>query len=214
MNCNICDKTENLKVCSRCRIVYYCSTEHQKQDWKTHKNVCKPIWATWSIGLSKKEQAEWLIDCYRMRVDDIYVHTGELQGIYNPDSTAKDIFLDFLLFNVLSEKRFAFPDEFDFQSYFSFAKKNLFFAFEKSDAQEKYGGENVFSVISGGRSLRFTAELIYGRSVQDGVASHDENKFTEKLENLKDLFSDVLLFEKIGGVEAWKDIFNFIKSKK
>lgn len=36
----------------------------------------------------------------------------------------------------------------------------LTFAFEKSDAQEEYGSENVFSAITGsGRSLRFTAEV-------------------------------------------------------
>jgi hypothetical protein len=214
MYCNVCENKENLKICSRCKIIYYCSTEHQKQDWKTHKNVCKPIWATWAIGLSKKEQAEWLIDCYRMRIDDIYVNTGDLLGHYNPNNSAKDIFIDFLLFNVLSEKRLAFPDEFDFKSYFSFAKKGLFFTFEKSDAQDKYGSENVFDVISGGRSLRFTAELIYGRSVQDNEVSYDENKFANKLENLKDLFSDVLLYENIGGVDKWKDIYNFITLKK
>jgi hypothetical protein len=28
--------------CSRCKLTYYCSAEHQKQDWKTHKNTkCK-----------------------------------------------------------------------------------------------------------------------------------------------------------------------------
>ncbi|CAG8763384.1 17134_t:CDS:1, partial [Cetraspora pellucida] len=28
------------KLCSRCHEVYYCGTEHQKSDWKTHKLVC------------------------------------------------------------------------------------------------------------------------------------------------------------------------------
>jgi hypothetical protein len=39
--CEVCHKKGELKVCSRCRIVYYCSAECQKTAWKVHKNVCK-----------------------------------------------------------------------------------------------------------------------------------------------------------------------------
>ena len=39
------------------------------------------------------------------------------------------------------------------------------YAFEKQDAREKYGNENVFSPMMGGRSLRFTGEMTYGSSV-------------------------------------------------
>ena len=28
------------KLCSRCRSVYYCSREHQREDWPTHKKKC------------------------------------------------------------------------------------------------------------------------------------------------------------------------------
>lgn len=38
------------------------------------------------------------------------------------------------------------------------------YAFEKADAKEKWGGENVFAVMFGGRSLRATAELVMGTS--------------------------------------------------
>jgi hypothetical protein len=34
------------------------------------------------------------------------------------------------------------------------------FAFEKSDAKEKYGGENVFSAMMGRPSLRWGATLL------------------------------------------------------
>ncbi|CAG8787468.1 1056_t:CDS:2 [Cetraspora pellucida] len=37
--CQVCRKPTN-KLCSRCHEVYYCGTEHQKSDWKTHKLVC------------------------------------------------------------------------------------------------------------------------------------------------------------------------------
>lgn len=39
--CELCGKMENLMKCSRCRSSFYCSKDHQKQDWKKHKQVCK-----------------------------------------------------------------------------------------------------------------------------------------------------------------------------
>lgn len=47
VNCCIVCKKETaeggkpLKQCSLCHRVYYCSQNCQKQDWKTHKPVCK-----------------------------------------------------------------------------------------------------------------------------------------------------------------------------
>src|SRR3989337_4344757 len=38
--CRVCGK-QTTTVCSRCREIYYCGTEHQKADWKTHKLICK-----------------------------------------------------------------------------------------------------------------------------------------------------------------------------
>lgn len=44
MNCctwNECGKqTANLQ-CTGCRLAYYCSKEHQKADWKSHKHLCR-----------------------------------------------------------------------------------------------------------------------------------------------------------------------------
>ncbi|XP_069625530.1 egl nine homolog 1 isoform X1 [Ranitomeya imitator] len=39
--CELCGKMENLLRCGRCRSSFYCSKEHQRQDWKKHKQVCK-----------------------------------------------------------------------------------------------------------------------------------------------------------------------------
>lgn len=39
--CELCGKMENLLKCGRCRNSFYCSKEHQKQDWKKHKLICK-----------------------------------------------------------------------------------------------------------------------------------------------------------------------------
>ena len=35
-----CGGTSNLKHCSRCKKIAYCSKECQKLDWKAHKRVC------------------------------------------------------------------------------------------------------------------------------------------------------------------------------
>ncbi|KAM3931207.1 egl nine homolog 1 [Leptodactylus fuscus] len=39
--CELCGKMEDLLRCGRCRSSFYCSKEHQRQDWKKHKLVCK-----------------------------------------------------------------------------------------------------------------------------------------------------------------------------
>ncbi|KAG5278412.1 hypothetical protein AALO_G00098700 [Alosa alosa] len=39
--CELCGKMENLLKCGRCRNSFYCSKEHQIQDWTKHKRVCK-----------------------------------------------------------------------------------------------------------------------------------------------------------------------------
>lgn len=39
--CELCGKMESLMKCGRCRSSFYCSKEHQRQDWRKHKQVCK-----------------------------------------------------------------------------------------------------------------------------------------------------------------------------
>ena len=38
--CELCGSLENLKLCVRCRAVWYCCKEHQVTDWKRHKKRC------------------------------------------------------------------------------------------------------------------------------------------------------------------------------
>ena len=38
-SCEICHKKSDMR-CSRCHSVFYCSADHQKQDWKQHKVKC------------------------------------------------------------------------------------------------------------------------------------------------------------------------------
>ncbi|XP_061846972.1 egl nine homolog 1 isoform X2 [Colius striatus] len=44
--CELCGKMENLLRCGRCRSSFYCSKEHQRQDWKKHKLICRGGGAT------------------------------------------------------------------------------------------------------------------------------------------------------------------------
>ncbi|XP_076142173.1 egl nine homolog 1 isoform X2 [Alosa pseudoharengus] len=41
--CELCGKMENLLKCGRCRNSFYCSKDHQKQDWKKHKLSCVDV---------------------------------------------------------------------------------------------------------------------------------------------------------------------------
>ncbi|XP_065339423.1 prolyl hydroxylase EGLN3 isoform X1 [Cloeon dipterum] len=40
--CELCGSREKLLRCSRCRKVWYCSKEHQREHWKKHKRACVP----------------------------------------------------------------------------------------------------------------------------------------------------------------------------
>ena len=52
----------NLKTCTQCRMVAYCSREHQSGDWPNHKEICHPEegehvmeridqWKQWKAGM-------------------------------------------------------------------------------------------------------------------------------------------------------------------
>jgi hypothetical protein len=49
-NCDVCGKIEDVKRCSRCKIVGYCGAECQKKGWKSHKKVCSQLAATREAG--------------------------------------------------------------------------------------------------------------------------------------------------------------------
>jgi hypothetical protein len=59
--CALCQEAAT-KRCSRCKTVWYCSTEHQRTDWKNHKKECNE---TEQLELHKKE-FDRIIKAYRL----------------------------------------------------------------------------------------------------------------------------------------------------
>lgn len=53
-NCSICSIDSSM-VCSKCKLVSYCSKEHQKEDWPTHKEVCFPLKLTFISDRNRKQ---------------------------------------------------------------------------------------------------------------------------------------------------------------
>eukprot|EP00928_Gymnodinium_smaydae_P034124 TRINITY_DN24262_c0_g1_i2.p1 TRINITY_DN24262_c0_g1~~TRINITY_DN24262_c0_g1_i2.p1 ORF type:complete len:772 (-),score=97.50 TRINITY_DN24262_c0_g1_i2:135-2450(-) len=166
-----------------------------------------PKAAAWAAGLPKAKQYEWLVDCYRMRVDDDYAWGGgNLRGLYasavgegGRDSVAQD----FLLFCKLAVSKCVIPEAWNWDAFLHTAKGLLRFAFEKSDAQEKYGSENVFAVAMGGRSLRYTGEVIYGSSIM----SMDESEEAMAMERtIRQLRGQDSLYSDVGGIVVWRDM--------
>ena len=83
--------------------------------------------------------------------------------------------LDFLLFVKQCLAKGAIPAlNWDYSKLLKAAPRLLNKPFAKQgDAIQKYGGENVFDVASGWRSLRWTAEHVYGTNVQNPAFSSD-----------------------------------------
>lgn len=219
--CQICFVVST-KMCS-CKVVYYCSAAHQKEHWQEHKKTCKegrvqrdaakaraasirgpgaavvklppksPL-ASWSKQLDQNAKYEWLVDCYRMRVDDDCEHGQKRRGLYLVGVEAQAtqsqvsktrIVLDFLLFVKLALAKGAIPAlDWDYAKLIQRAQRLLCVPFAKRDAINKYGSENVFAAGSGGRSLRYTAEHIYCTSVQNPSYSEDADYMRIKSEIL------------------------------
>lgn len=160
--------------------------------------------SAWASGLSPALQREWLVDCYRMRVDDDYAWGGgKLRGLYAAScGDGGDVALDFLTFCKLAVRKNVVPKGWDWAAFLQTAKGLLRFAFEKSDAQEKYGNENVFAIATGGRSLRYTGEVVYGSSVMSMEESSDMEDMEDEVQQQK---GQEKVFMDVGGVAAWKE---------
>lgn len=77
--CRVCQTTkpgESVKLCKGCKMVYYCSEQCQKKDWKSHKIVCKQVQeGVYRMGddVKLQEMSVWidrrlsLVECFMRR---------------------------------------------------------------------------------------------------------------------------------------------------
>merc|ERR1719326_31019 len=99
--------------------------------------------APWPNGDADKY--EWFSNCYMMRCDDDYCWGGGyLHGPYQPEGkTAETITEDFVTFCLLAQRNSVIPAVWSWRDFLAVASRFVCFAFEKSDAHERWGGENV-----------------------------------------------------------------------
>lgn len=149
---------------------------------------------------------------------------GNLRGLYavscdpggNPERGLDTIAEDFLVFCKLAVQHGVVPAGWNWSAFLNTAVDMLPYAFEKEDAREKWGGENVFAAMMGGRSLRLTAELVYGegamafgQGVTGGGDSGKAYKAVRRQVNKKWrqlVSSGGVVFSDVGGVAAWKKL--------
>jgi len=140
---------------------------------------------------------------------------GNLHGLYDPEANKDTIAEDFLVFCKLAVKHKAIPPGWSWDKLLAKAAELLPYAFEKSDAKEKWGRENIFSALMGGRSLRYMGEVVYGCSMTASIGMGGESDSVA----LQELNEQVLgqwralvsgagseLFDDVGGVQAWKKL--------
>lgn len=129
-----------------------------------------------------------------------------------------------MVFCKLAVKHKAIPPGWSWDKLLTKAAELLPYAFEKSDAKEKWGGENIFSALMGGRSLRYMGEVVYGCSMTASVGMSRESDDSAALEELNEkvlgqwrtLVSGAgsELFEDVGGVQAWKKLHSKLHVQK
>lgn len=115
------------------------------------------------------------------------------------------------MFCKLAARHSVLPLGFSWAACLQQAAKLLPYAFEKEDAKDKWGRENIFSAMLGGRSLRFTGEVVYGYSCvygsassEDAAAHNEVYKQVEQVSWQRLVAADhSSLFADVGGVEAW-----------
>lgn len=182
----------------------------------------------WRNGLNAAQQHEWITDCYRMRVDDDYKYAGgDQHGLYNSDAVAIGIVEDFLWFCRQAKRNRVISEPWKWKNHLQRSAGFLVYTFEKSDAQAKYGQENVFAVMSGGRSLRATAESVYGVNVYQGSNIADASLRSERARVRKLInkqaganpgdasftaIADVL--DELGGVGVWENLYRRVAEIK
>lgn len=167
--------------------------------------------ASWANGLSQTDQYEWFSNCYQMRCDDDYAWGGcNLHGPYLPDVTPESIAKDFQIFCILAHRAKAVPADWDWKSFLKAATNYIPYAFEKSDAKERWGSENYFEGASGaGRSLRYTGMQIYKSGVDEPGDSNEHTQVASEVDG-----NGIVLQDHVGGRNAWGTLVRDLSRSK
>ncbi|KAF7989022.1 hypothetical protein HCN44_007332 [Aphidius gifuensis] len=75
--CPVCGNEAKLR-CAGCKIIYYCSQDHQRKDWTKHKSSCNNIWKV----ESNDELGRHLIATRDIDIDDLIL--SELPLTWGP----------------------------------------------------------------------------------------------------------------------------------
>ena len=120
----------------------------------------------------------------RQTCDDDYAWGGcNLHGPYLPDATPESISRDFLIYCILAHRAKSLPAGWNWASFLKAAVEYIPYAFEKSDAKERWGSENYFEGASGaGRSLRYTGMQIYRSKVDEPGDSREHVQASDEVE--------------------------------
>jgi hypothetical protein len=127
----------------------------------------------WAINLTPTEQATWFTDCYRLQINEVSKGSSR-RSIYNPDSKAWGVWLDFFIFCRCAVLEGVLLKEmgWSWTNILNCAKLCLHKPFDVENATEKYGPQScaTFQPCED-RSLRFTAMVVTGESGQPGPAA-------------------------------------------
>ena len=154
---------------------------------------------SWAKGLCLEDQYEWFSNCYQMRCDDDYSWGGgDLHGPYDPEATPQSIADDFLIYCLLAHRSQVVPSGWDWPDFLKSAANFVSFAFEKSDAMERWGSESGFEAQMGGRSLRYTGIEIYKSPVDQPGDSREYSDAENEARTNK-----AAVQNQVGGAKAW-----------
>jgi MYND finger len=89
------DTDQNIKYCTACKLVGYCSQEHQSLDWKVHKDMCRAI-----QKLMKEKKIEHILDINK-----------PIKSASKKDFEEAIIVIKYLLVGILKRQLLAFEEK-------------------------------------------------------------------------------------------------------
>lgn len=216
MSCAACGEPAPNR-CSLCGSVRYCSRECQRNDWAFHKLRCgaakasvQPVVA-WAEVLPADSRASWLVDCFRMRLTDVFASGGEPLGSpYAPGTTRWEAVMELLIFarlaSIAAPGGRVLPSDWSWDSFLAAANPAISEALPDTDARERYGPASV-------ATMRFVASVVYGAPADEGERSAAHKAAEAAVRqgahgSSVAWLADASLFAGVGGAAAWSALLN------